>query len=200
MHDHEPHAHHDHEHHASSPGVGPGHNGRRAPKQWQVPHLPPGEASVPPPPERDLDLVEASFVEGFGRAPDPTSFLRLAGIPFVGVDRNGRRLHLRRVEMESLTDVGAVAPLLGGEGIRYDPLPAPMVSQRRRLAFVYHDGRNLDRLDFAEARRGSRTNAAGPQGASADDGPRDRLAPLRLGDAAALRCRGDVPPCHEAGP
>ena len=66
----------------------------------------------------------------------------------------GRRAapHLLRVEIEGLTDVGAVSPLLGGAGVRYDPLPARMVSQRRRLAFVYHDGRRIVRLHFAEAR------------------------------------------------
>ena len=154
MHDHE-HGHghgHDHYHHAH-PVAGPGHNRPRTAVQWQVPHRPEGAEDPTPPAERDLDLVETSFVEGFVRAPDPTSFLRLASIPFVGVDGSGRRLHLLRVETESMTDVGAVAPLLGGEGVRYDPLPARLVSQRRRLAFVYHDGRSVERLDFAQARR-----------------------------------------------
>jgi hypothetical protein len=137
--------------------------------QWQVPHRPEGGAAEPAPPaERDLDLVESSFVEGFGRASDPTSFLRLAGIPFVGVDGAGRRLHLLRVEMESLTDVGAVAPLLGGEGMRYDPLPASMVSRRRRLAFVYHDGGTIQRLDFARARRLTDESGASRFAAEAD--------------------------------
>jgi hypothetical protein len=131
--------------------VGSGHN--RAAVQWQVPHRPDGEQIETPPVERDLDLIEKSFVEGFVRAPDPTSFLRLASIPFVGVDSDERRLHLLRVETESLTDVGAVAPLLGGEGVRYDPLPAKLVAQRQRLSFVYHDGRSTRRLDFAEARK-----------------------------------------------
>lgn len=58
-----------------------------------------------------------------------------------------------RVETESMTDVGAVAPLLGGQGMRCDPRPAPLVSQRRRLVFVYHDGQSVERLDFAAARR-----------------------------------------------
>jgi hypothetical protein len=154
VHDHHAHPGHGHDHHAPAAGFGPGHNRPKAAVQWQVPHRAEGGgADATPPPERDLDLVGSSFVEGFGRASDPTSFLRLAGIPFVGVDGAGRRLHLLRVETESLTDVGAVAPLLGGEGIRYDPLPAPMVSQRRRLAFVYHDGSTIQRLDFVEARR-----------------------------------------------
>jgi hypothetical protein len=150
MHDHD-HRHGRHDHgHAHHP-AGPGHNRPQEAVQWQVPHLPEG-AGPTPPVERDLDLVETSFVEGFDRAPDPTSFLRLAGIPFVGVDAAGRRLHLLRVEIESLTDIGAVAPLLGGEGMRYDPLPARLVSKRRRLAFAYHDGRGVVRLDFSQAR------------------------------------------------
>lgn len=149
--------HHDHDDadhghtHRPYAGHGPGHNRPKTTTQWQVAHQ--AENPDPTPPEqRDLDLVESSFVEGFGRAPDPTSFLRLASIPFVGVDAEGRSLHLLRVEIEGFTDVGAVSPLLGGTGVRYDPLPAPMVSQRRRLAFVYHDGRGMVRLQFAEAR------------------------------------------------
>jgi hypothetical protein len=144
------HAHHDRAHHAHGSDPGPGHNRPKAPTQWQVLHQ--ADPDPEPPAERDLDLVETSFVEGFGRASDPTSFLRLARIPFVGVDGVGRRLHLLRVETEALTDIGAVSPLLGGEGMRYDPLPARMVSHRRRLVFVYHDGQGLARLQFAEAR------------------------------------------------
>jgi hypothetical protein len=144
-----PHRRHAHPH--TNAAAGPGHN--RPAVQWQVPHRLDGEQIETPPVERDLDLVEQSFIEGFVRALDPTSFLRLASIPFVGVDVGGRRLHLLRVEAQSLTDVGAVAPLLGGEGVRYDPLPAKLVAQRQRLSFVYHDGRSIRRLDFAEARK-----------------------------------------------
>jgi hypothetical protein len=141
---------HDH-HHSHANEHGPGHNRPRTASQWQVLHHTDGTDPTPPA-EHDLDLVESSFVEGFGLAPDPTSFLRLASIPFVGVEATGRRLHLLRVEIEGLTDIGAVSPLVGGEGVRYDPLPARMVSQRRRLVFVYHDGRSVVRLHFAEAR------------------------------------------------
>lgn len=149
-HHHDGDADHDH-HHPHADEHGPGHNRARTASQWQVLHH--AEDTDPTPPaERDLDLVESSFVEGFGRAPDPTSFLRLASIPFVGAETNGRRLHLLRVEIEGLTDIGAVSPLVGGEGVRYDPLPERMVSQRRRLFFVYHDGRSVVRLRFAEAR------------------------------------------------
>jgi hypothetical protein len=131
----------------------PGHNGARDPVQWQTPHLPAGHAGEPiTPNERDLDLVEASFVEGFARSSDATSFLRLAGIPFVGIAAHGQQLHLLRVEIKDVADVGSAVPLLGGEGMRYDPLPEKLVSRRRHLSFVYHDGGQVVLLAFAEAR------------------------------------------------
>ncbi|WP_216654801.1 hypothetical protein [Pseudogemmobacter hezensis] len=118
-----------------------------------MPHLPEGAAQPPlPDRERDLDLVEASFVQGFQEAKDPTSFLRLANIPFVGLTPGGQRLHLLRVETAISADVGAVTPSFGGGAVLYDPLPARMVQQRKDLAFVYHDGRTAMRLSFAEAR------------------------------------------------
>ena len=115
---------HHHDHHA-----GMGHNGPRSSAQWQTPHRPPGEEVREPVRLKDLDLVEASFVEGFGQASDMTSFLRLAGIPFVGEDQAGRRFHLLRVEIDDATDFGSVVPLLGGAGVRYDPLPSRFASR-----------------------------------------------------------------------
>ena len=130
-----------------------GHNRRPGPAQWQVPHRHDNEQPGPSPPEqRDLDLVEASFVEGFARCSDPTSFLRLAGVPFTGTDAGGRQLNLLRVEIGEFTDIGSVVPLLGGQGMRYAPLPGRMTSRRRQLAFVYHDGRETIRLDFKQTR------------------------------------------------
>lgn len=141
---------HGHHHHRHAP---PGHNGGAAAVQWQTPHLPPGQATAASaPPERDLDLVEAAFAEGFLRCSDATSFLRLAGVGFAARGAAGERLSLLRVEIEDVTDIGGVTPLLGGAGLRYDPLPERLVSRRRRLHFVYHDGEALRRLDFAAAR------------------------------------------------
>lgn len=133
-----------------APGLG--HNAPRA-RQWQTPHLPPDHADTPQPEtEPDLDLVEVAFAEGFATASDPTSFLRLAGIPFLAAGPEGSRLGLLRVELENVTDVGSLTPCLGGGSFRYDPLPARLVSRRRQLRFVYQDGSRLHRLSFAEAR------------------------------------------------
>ena len=140
---------HDHHHHDG----GAGHNGTAPARQWQTPHLIPG-VTVPEaaPREPDLDLVETAFADAFPRAPDPTSFLRLAGVPFVGESADGKRLSLLRVEVSQTTDIGALTPHLGGAGHRYDPLPAKMTSQRQKLALVYFDGTGVVGLSLAEAK------------------------------------------------
>lgn len=162
MHDHDHHNghhhHHDHHHHGAGPsgyGLTPaaGHNAAAQVAQWQEPHHHhhdhPHDAQAPEP---DFDLVEATFSESFPKASDPTSFLRLARIPFVGRHADGRVLSLLRVEYEEATDVGTVTPHVGGGTLRYDPLPAQMVSTRKRLRFVYQDGGNVTRLTLAETR------------------------------------------------
>lgn len=148
------HAHdHDHHHDHDPPPHGPGHNhphGGRSPVQWQTPHQP-GGAKPAAAAEPDLDKVEAAFVDGFIAAPDPTSFLRLARVPFE-ILRDGTSLKLLRVEIDALTDVGSLTPHLGGGTFRYDPLPSNFVSRRRRLRFVYFDGASLKPLTYAELR------------------------------------------------
>jgi hypothetical protein len=154
---HRGHDHHDHD--LGGGGAihfGPGHNQTRAPQraaQWQRPHLDATrDHDADDHVEADLDLVETAFVEGFAGAPDPTSFLRLAQLPFEAIAPDGTRLALLRVEVDAVTDVGSVMPHLGGETFRYDPLPAKMVTRRRRLRFIYGDGRTAHAFSFAEVR------------------------------------------------
>ena len=97
-------------------------------------------------------MVEKAFVESFATCSDSTSFLRLARVPFEAIDGHGQRLLLLRVETDSVTDVGSVTPHVGGGSMRYDPLPARMVSQRRRLRFVYFDGSAARTLTLGEVR------------------------------------------------
>jgi hypothetical protein len=153
-----------HEHDHSNGGGGPiatthpgvGHNrpiDSRRPLQWQTPHRgdAPAAGDGHPRAETDLDLVEAAFVEGFLLASDATSFLRLARVPFEGTAADGARLALLRVEVDSVADVGSITPHLGGASFRYDPLPARMVSRRKRLRLVYFDGQKPRMLDLVEA-------------------------------------------------
>jgi len=160
---HRGHDHHHHDHGAGGldlaprdPAFGPGHNRAglpRRPAQWQAPHLaqPPADADGACA-EPDLDLVETAFVEAFAAASDPTSFLRLAQVPFCATAPDGAELKLLRVEVDDVTDVGSVMPHLGGETFRYDPLPAALVARRRRLRFVYGDGTAARGLSFAQVR------------------------------------------------
>jgi hypothetical protein len=80
------------------------------------------------------------------------SFLRLGRIPFEMIATDGAKLNLLRVEIDALADVGSLTPHLGGGSFRYDPLPASLVSQRRRLRFVYFDGEKLRPLTFTDVR------------------------------------------------
>lgn len=146
---------HDHDHHHHGNGAGAGHNHVqpiRGTVQWQTPHLSPGHEHEHDHGEPDLDLVEMAFVEGFALAKDPASFLRLARIPFEAADAEGRKLVILRVESDAVTDVGALMPQLGGGAMRYDPLPARMVTHRRRLRFVYFDGSAPRLLTLGEVR------------------------------------------------
>ncbi|GLK72241.1 hypothetical protein KHC23_15395 [Ancylobacter dichloromethanicus] len=154
---------HDHHHHEPHGAGGHshaeahshGHNHGQPPRaaQWQTPHLPqPPEAGDHARAEPDLDLVEKAFVESFATASDPTSFLRLARVPFEAVTSGGTRVSLLRVETGETTDVGAVMPHLGGGSFRYDPLPAAMASRRRTLRFVYFDGSAALPMTLAQVR------------------------------------------------
>jgi hypothetical protein len=147
-HDHDG-GHHDHDHAHHPHGIGHNAPGRSA--QWQTPHDPAAQRTPVAAPEPDFDLVETAFVAGFSHAPDPVSFLRLARVPFAGHTAEGEALQLLRVETDEAVDVASITPHLGGASMRYDPLPPRMVSRRRRLAFIYFDGKAARRLSFAEA-------------------------------------------------
>ena len=149
------HHHHGQHHDEHRHDAGPGHNHAEPARklaQWQTPHLPAGARDPQSAAEADLDLVERAFLEGFATASDPTSFLRLAGIPFEADDGAGKRLVLLRVETDAVTDVGSVTPHVGGASFRYDALPAKMTTRRGRLRLVYFDGDGLRPLSLEQAK------------------------------------------------
>jgi len=153
------HGRHDDDHLSHTNGAGqhlprPGHNRREdgSVAQWQTPHIKEYPQSARANPEPDVDLVELAFLRALAAAPDPTSFLRVAQIPFDAQTSNGTRLVLLRIETESITDVGSVMPHLGGGSFRYHPLPGRMATRRERLRFVYFDGREPQVLTLALVR------------------------------------------------
>ncbi|MBX2806124.1 MAG: hypothetical protein KTR19_09145 [Hyphomicrobiales bacterium] len=145
-----------HDDHSHSHGVG--HNGAPAKAaQWQTPHLHDHQHDHEHPATndelKDLDLVEKAFCEGFAAASDPTSFLRLAGVPFTATNSEGKTLHLLRVEHNAATDVGNITPHLGGGSFRYAPLPTRLASRRSEFHFVYFDGVAAIRFSYAEMKK-----------------------------------------------
>jgi hypothetical protein len=73
-------------------------------------------------------------------------------VRFSATGSDGAPLSLLRVEIDDVTDMGSLTPHLGGGSFRYDPLPARMVTRRKRLRFVYFDGTSLRALTLAEVR------------------------------------------------
>ena len=84
--------------------------------------------------------------------PTPPASCGWPACPSSGGTRDGETLSLLRVEANQTTDVGSITPHLGGDGYRYDPLPAAMTSRRQTLAFVYAGKAGTVRLSLAEAR------------------------------------------------
>ena len=153
---------HDHLHACLAGTDGMGHNWESLEAaQWQTPHVTHDHDHSPEIHDeyRDLDLVERAFIQGFSAASDPTSFLRLTGVPFEGTTKDGVGLKLLRVEQSQSTDIGSITPHLGGKTFRYDPLPQKLVSQRNELAFIYFDGRQTVCLDLQEAKSLGRANS-----------------------------------------
>ena len=122
----------------------------RAPvAQWQTPHSPgtaPGTGGARSRQGRGRLHRRLHRRARSGQLPAPVR------IPFEITAADGAKLNLLRVEIDALADVGSLTPHLGGGSFRYDPLPASMVSHRRRLRFVYFDGDKLRPLTFTEVR------------------------------------------------
>lgn len=141
-HDHGPDQVHDHSH-----SHGPGHNDSASHELHS--HLKGGSRA------EELQALAETFVEGFRRADDKTSYLRLAGVPdsLPGPDGLARRL----VDI-SITDgyqVATASPGFGTKELVYLPFPGAMIKPRTTLtmAYVSLTGRtDVDLIDFLQRR------------------------------------------------
>jgi hypothetical protein len=143
---------HDHPHphdHRREGGLGHNQPGPHA-TQWQGPLSRPGAASAAE--EPDFDLVEEAFCEAAAIASDPTSFLRLAGVPFVADLGGGNRMRLLSFSIANETEVGAIAPGFAAADPVYHPLPASRVRKLRRLRFTYHTAEGAKEFSLSEVR------------------------------------------------
>ena len=113
-HDGHPHHHHGGHDHPHDHGDRPQRTRARPPSGRRRISPPARPRRHPSGAEPDLDLVETAFLDAFPACPDPTSFLRLAGVPFTGKGKDGVVLSLLRVEANQATDIGTLTPHLGG--------------------------------------------------------------------------------------
>ncbi len=100
----------------------------------------------------DFDLVEASFIEAARDHSDPTSFLRLVGVPFRAKLPDERDCYLLGYLIEDVVEVGAISPGFGGSPATYNVVPARRTRSRRHLRFQYWTVQGEVRLSLAEAR------------------------------------------------
>jgi hypothetical protein len=127
-HDHPHHHGHGHHHH------GPGHNHAHDHGEHLHSHVH-GDAAK----ERaeELRVLAEAFLDGYRKADDKTSFLRVAGVPFKRKGADGLAMHLVQTRIESNWQLGTASPAFGSRELVYLPYPGEMVSERETMTFTY---------------------------------------------------------------
>lgn len=91
------------------------------------------------------------FIDGFTKAADKTSYLKLAGVPFERPGQGGATA-LKLVDVELTTDwqIGTASPSFGSRELSYLPFPGEMVRERTNLKFVYVSMAEKSTLDLRD--------------------------------------------------
>lgn len=138
---HDDHFHHDHahghHHHHRDHDHGPthahaGHNGPPAEHLHSHTHGDTGRAS-----EEELQVLCASFIDGFRAAKDKNSYLRIAGIPFARTGEDGLVMHLVDAAIASNWQIGTASPGFASRELVYLPYPGEMIGARETMTFTY---------------------------------------------------------------
>lgn len=142
MHDHSSHAHrHDHhhghhhdghDHHHDHAHPNSRHNGPPADHLHSHAHGDSGRAM-----EEELQVLCASFIDGFRTAADKNSYLRIAGIPFSRKGEDGLTQHLVDSVINSNWQIGTASPAFASRELAYMPYPGEMISMRETMIFTY---------------------------------------------------------------
>jgi len=143
-----PHDHPHHHHHHPEPH-GAGHN--HAHPDHLHSHMHGADDAA------DLQVLAAQFIDGFVKAADKASYLKLAGVPFERPGKGGdRALKLVDVELKTEWQVGTASPSFGSRELSYLPFPGEMISERTNMGLVYvsmDEKSVLDIRDFLRTRK-----------------------------------------------
>ena len=142
-HGHDHHHDHDHGHHHH----GPGHNHAHDHGDHLHSHVH-GDAAK----ERaeELRVLATAFLDGYRKADDKTSFLRVAGVPFKRKGSDGLAMHLVETKIESKWQLGTASPAFGSRELVYLPYPGEMVTERETMTFTYVSLTERSDVDLTE--------------------------------------------------
>lgn len=163
-HDH-PHTHahhqHDHDNHHHDVGHnhshGPGHN--HAPAHDHLHSHVHGQSDADH--AEELQVLSSSFVEGFRKADDKASYLRLADIPFQKIGKDGLTMHLVDAKITTHWQIGTACPAFATRELAYLPFPGSMIEERETMTFTYvsmTERADIDLLSFMAERFGHAHN------------------------------------------
>ena len=121
--------HHDHDHGHTH---GPGHNHAHGDHLHSHVH---GDAAKER--AKEQRVLATAFLDGYRKADDKTSFLRVAGVPFKRTGSDGLAMHLVETRIESNWQLGTASPAFGSRELVYLPYPGEMVTERETMTFTY---------------------------------------------------------------
>lgn len=106
----------------------------------------------------DLQVLATQFIDGFIKAADKASYLKLAGVPFERPGKGGERaLKLVDLELKTEWQVGTAAPSFGSRELSYLPFPGEMIRERTNMALVYVSMDEKSVLDIREFLKGRKS-------------------------------------------
>ena len=141
--------HHDHHHHHGH-HHGPGHNHAHGDHLHSHVH-----GDVARERAEETQALAAAFLDGFRKAADKTSFLRIAGVPFKRAGSDGLAMHLVETRIESKWQLGTASPAFGSRELVYLPYPGGMVAERETMTLTYvslTERADIDVTDFLSGR------------------------------------------------
>lgn len=141
------HGHHHHDHDHGHHHHGPGHNHAHDHADHLHSHVH-GDAAK----ERaeELRVLATAFLDGYRKAADKTSFLRVAGVPFKREGSDGLAMHLVETKIESKWQLGTASPAFGSRELVYLPYPGEMVTERETMTFTYVSLTERSDVDLTE--------------------------------------------------
>lgn len=162
-HDRDPHSHgHGHGHsHDLHHGIGHNHNHDHDHLHSHV------HGQTPADHAEDIKVLSSSFVEGFRKAEDKTSYLRLAEIPFSHPGSDGLTMHLVDAKIISNWQIGTACPAFASRELAYMPFPGSMIEERETMTFTYvslTQRIDIDLLTFMSERFGHSNEHSQDQG------------------------------------